>query len=128
MANGNSGPVVTGRQIAELLKRQQYRCAYTGDDLTPDTASLDHVVPLQRGGEHAIANMAVVRHDVNMAKGTMTRDEFLSMCRAVVAHADDGGENTVIEDRGDTTQDANLFDGHDDILPCNRPSGLGMTP
>jgi 5-methylcytosine-specific restriction endonuclease McrA len=75
---------ITARQVIDLLKRQGYRCAISGRQLTPETASLDHIVPLGRGGEHGIANVCIVDHRVNIAKGTMTLEEFVSLCRDVV--------------------------------------------
>jgi 5-methylcytosine-specific restriction endonuclease McrA len=83
---------VTGKQLKSLLETQGYRCAYTGESLSPEVASLDHVVPLSRGGEHGISNLAIVHHEVNAAKGTMTLEEFVIMCRKVVAHADRNGD------------------------------------
>jgi 5-methylcytosine-specific restriction endonuclease McrA len=98
--------MVTLKQLRRLLDGQGKCCAYTGDALTPETASLDHIVPLGRNGDHAITNLAIVRLDVNAAKGTMTYDEFLAMCRRVVAHADRSkavGLNGTVERRDDQT-------------------------
>lgn len=74
---------ITTKQIRELLDRQQYRCALTGWELTPQTASLDHATPLGKGGDHSVSNAQIVDHRVNAAKGTMTNDEFIAMCAAV---------------------------------------------
>jgi hypothetical protein len=56
--------------------------------LTPDTASLDHIVPVCCGGEHVVENTQVLHKDVNRAKTTMTNQEFIQLCREVVTHAD----------------------------------------
>ena len=80
-----SGPVTTGN-VLRLLECQQYRCALTGRLLTPDTASLDHIVPVRCGGEHCAENPQVLHRDVNRAKTTMTNDEFIQLCREVVEH------------------------------------------
>lgn len=74
---------VTASKIMQLIENQHFRCALSGRKLTPETASLDHIVPLSRGGSHEIENLWVVEHLVNTAKGTMTVDEFLEMCRDV---------------------------------------------
>lgn len=79
-------PNVTRKQIIALLEQQQYRCAATGWPLTPETASLDHVVPVANGGAHAIENMQVIDWRVNKAKGTMSMDELIHLCRAVITH------------------------------------------
>lgn len=75
---------VTAKQILELVERQQYRCALSGRTLTPETASLDHIVPLNRGGPHEIANLWILEHSVNRAKGTQLVSEFLAMCKDIV--------------------------------------------
>jgi len=79
---------ITATQVLELVERQDYRCAISGRKLTPETASLDHIVPFSRGGEHNISNVWVVDHQVNIAKGTMTLEEFMAMCRDVINHQD----------------------------------------
>jgi 5-methylcytosine-specific restriction endonuclease McrA len=79
---------VSVENVLRLLEHQQYRCALTGRRLTPQTASLDHIVPVRLGGEHAIENTQVLHKDVNRAKGALTNEEFRAMCREVVAWAD----------------------------------------
>jgi len=49
---------------------------------------LDLETPLSRGGKNAIENVQVLHRDVNSAKGTMTTEEFVAMCREVVAMVD----------------------------------------
>ena len=71
-----------------LIVSQDYRCALTGRQLEPDTASVDHKIPLSMGGPHDISNLWVLHTQINRAKGTMTIEEFIGMCREVVAHVD----------------------------------------
>lgn len=73
--------------ILNQLKRQQYRCALTGRSLTPEIATLDHIVPVSREGRHEPGNIQILDKQVNRAKGTLTNDEFIQLCREVVAHA-----------------------------------------
>ncbi len=79
---------VTTSQIKNIIESQNYRCALSNRELTPETASLDHKQPISRGGTHEIANLWVVEHLVNTAKGSLTVEEFISMCRDVVRHQD----------------------------------------
>lgn len=72
--------------LRQVLERQGYRCALSGLELTPQNCSADHVLPLKRGGSHAIENIQLVREEVNAAKGTMTNGEFITMCRQVSEH------------------------------------------
>lgn len=79
---------MTGGEIYRMLQSQGFRCALSGRPLEPEVASLDHARPVVRGGSHDIANLQIVHCEVNSAKGTMTNEEFIAMCRDVVAHAD----------------------------------------
>ena len=79
---------MTATDIISLIRKQAYLCALSGRSLSPETASMDHIEPLARGGEHSLQNVWIVDQHVNAAKGTMTVDEFVAMCREVVAHQD----------------------------------------
>lgn len=81
---------VSYKDILELLKAQDYRCALSGWPLTPETAALDHVLAISRGGPHARSNLQILHRDVNRAKHTLTNEEFVSLCRAVVEHTAHG--------------------------------------
>ncbi len=80
-----SRETVTAKQVFDLVEQQQYRCALSGRKLTPETASLDHIVPLGRGGTHDISNLWILEHRINSAKGTQLLSEFLEMCQDVVS-------------------------------------------
>jgi len=80
---------ITAKQVLELVKQQGFRCPISNRELTPETASLDHIVPLGRGGDHDLSNVWIVHHEVNSAKGTLTFEEFVALCREVVRHQDD---------------------------------------
>jgi 5-methylcytosine-specific restriction endonuclease McrA len=77
------GSVCTGN-VLKLLEYQGYRCALTGRRLTPQDTALDHIVPIRQGGEHLIENTQVLHKEVNRAKGSLSNEEFLAMCREVV--------------------------------------------
>jgi len=79
------GPVST-ENVLRLLEQQRYRCALTGRDLSPEEAALDHIIPIRCDGEHVIENTQVLHKDVNRAKGSLTNEEFVGMCREVVDH------------------------------------------
>lgn len=85
---------MTTTNVLRLLEFQQHRCALTGRPLEPDSASLDHIVPVRCGGAHAIENTQVLHKDVNRAKSTLTNEEFIRLCQEVVTHSllsTDGG-------------------------------------
>lgn len=68
------------------IREQNYRCALSGVLITPKTAHLDHIVPLSEGGDNSIANLQWLHEDVNTAKGTMTQQQFVEMCRLVTQY------------------------------------------
>ncbi len=74
------------KNVLQLLDFQNYRCALTGRSLTPDEASLDHVVPVRDGGEHVIENTQVLHRDVNRAKSILSNQQFLDLCCEVAKH------------------------------------------
>jgi len=78
---------VTYGSVLELIAAQQRRCALTGRELIPADASLDHIIPISRGGPDCIENAQIVHKDVNRAKGVMLNAEFIKLCREVVAWA-----------------------------------------
>lgn len=72
--------------LRELLLKQDYSCALTGRPLIPSNCSLDHIIPLSRGGTHTKENAQLVCEEVNRAKGMLKEDEFVALCKDVVAH------------------------------------------
>jgi DNA-binding CsgD family transcriptional regulator len=71
--------------LMALLESQEFRCALTGQYLTPDEATLDHKIPISKGGEHSLDNVWWVNADANTAKGTMDVDQFVTLCRRVAS-------------------------------------------
>ena len=72
------------RELRELIQMQGYRCALSGVELQPDTASLDHVIPVSQGGGHDVGNLQVLHKDINRMKGTLSHEDFIQWCRLVV--------------------------------------------
>ena len=89
----NSAPKVVNERVTikdmrNMLEKQNYRCALTGRKLTPENCAMDHIVPLAHGGAHSIENAQLVVSDANNAKGILTMEEFIELCRDVVRHAE----------------------------------------
>jgi 5-methylcytosine-specific restriction endonuclease McrA len=66
-------------------------CYLTGksinlDDIT--SYSLDHIIPLSRGGQCSLANCGLTTRIANLAKNDMTAEEFWSFCRQAVQFRD----------------------------------------
>lgn len=102
---------ITPRHILGLLRRQQYRCAYTGEVLSPATVSADHFVPLSRGGSHSLSNVRLVTKQANRAKGTMTFEEFVALCISVVRASEANAGN---DSRPGVIGNTELFDNTPD--------------
>lgn len=78
--------VLTLEDLREILRRQNSRCALTGQTLTPTNFALDHIVPVTDGGDFTASNSQLVLKSVNRAKNTMSESEFIEMCRQVARH------------------------------------------
>jgi len=77
----------SAEELKQLLESQNYICPYTNEKIIPGVnASLDHKIPQSRGGAHDLGNLQWVIQRVNMMKQNMLHDEFLDLCRKVVAH------------------------------------------
>ena len=71
-----------------IAKRQKLLCALTGEKLTNETISVDHIVPKSKGGTNKPENIRLVHKDVNLARRALTDTEFLTLCKKVVNHLD----------------------------------------
>ncbi len=74
---------VTGNALFALVKGKGFRCALSGVEMQPDDASVDHVVPLSKGGEHSMNNIAIIHMVVNRMKGDMNHAEFIRWCTLI---------------------------------------------
>lgn len=75
--------------LRKILEDQNFKCALTGAQLTPDTTSLDHIIPVSRDGHPTDArNGQFLHREVNRMKGTLEMGEFIEWCRLIVKHAD----------------------------------------
>jgi 5-methylcytosine-specific restriction endonuclease McrA len=54
------------------------RCVYCGTILGLEHATLDHVHPLCRGGDHAPGNLVAACHHCNQLKGSLLPVEFFA--------------------------------------------------
>uniref|UniRef100_A0A6M3JLV8 Putative homing endonuclease n=1 Tax=viral metagenome TaxID=1070528 RepID=A0A6M3JLV8_9ZZZZ len=61
------------------LEEYNYRCAYCGCELTSDTITIDHQIPLIRGGTNYIDNLVPSCQSCNSKKGTKTAEEYLAI-------------------------------------------------
>lgn len=87
-------PVLNGLECSDVLPtkldRKEYRnrllavdprCLYCGKALRRGRATLDHLVPLVRGGRHTRDNLVLSCRSCNEAKRDRTLDEWLQDLR-----------------------------------------------
>lgn len=66
-----------------IAKRQKLRCAISGIKLTKDNISVDHIVPLSKGGKNTFENIQFVERHINVMKNDRPMEQFLFYCREV---------------------------------------------
>ena len=65
------GAFVEKVEIAKVRERDAGRCGICGEPVPPEKESLDHVVPLARGGEHSYANTQLAHLSCNKRKNDL---------------------------------------------------------
>jgi len=79
---GNGGSFTT-QEFLDLCKAHHWRCAYCGCALTTETVTVDHKIPLSRGGGSDIENIAPACKSCNSSKCDRTSKEYkvaLELC------------------------------------------------
>jgi len=83
--------VLTQEDAFELLKKQEYKCALSGEPIAVDrdnpgtTASLDRIDSTQ---DYSLSNVQWVHKYVNLMKQSFSQEYFISICKKVAAHND----------------------------------------
>lgn len=76
------------KKLKKILEDQDYICPYTGRKLTPGiNASVDHKSPrsISRESVSSIENLEWVDTEINRAKRTLTKEEFISLCKLIAS-------------------------------------------
>ncbi len=63
------------RRKRRIHERDEHVCQYCALDLSPEEATLDHVVPVSRGGASTRANLVTACTDCNSRKADRTPKE-----------------------------------------------------
>lgn len=82
--------------VEEFLKKigDNPICSLTGRTINlSDSRSyqLDHIIPRSKGGDSSLDNCQLTCREANQAKHELTLDEFITLCREVVAYFDNRG-------------------------------------
>lgn len=80
-AANRAGGVQNVEALRNVWDQQKGRCYYTEEVLVPGTnASVDHQIPVSRGGTDEISNLKWTTSQINVIKNNLTHDEFVAMC------------------------------------------------
>ncbi len=61
----------------EIFARDDWRCAYCGEQFLPASLTVDHVQPQARGGDNSGGNVVTACATCNLRKGHRRLSEFL---------------------------------------------------
>jgi 5-methylcytosine-specific restriction endonuclease McrA len=65
------------------------KCALSGRKIdlgNPKAYSFDHIIPLSKGGQSTLDNMALTCTEANVAKGALLTPELLELCKDILTH------------------------------------------
>lgn len=63
------------------MDRDGMHCVFCDEDLHDKEIHLDHIIPESRGGLTTMKNLQVTCRKCNLAKGTLSEDEFTDRLR-----------------------------------------------
>jgi len=64
-----------------IIERDGLHCVYCDEDLSSAEIHMDHVIPESRGGHTTYNNLQVTCRKCNLAKGTLSEEEFTQRLR-----------------------------------------------
>jgi 5-methylcytosine-specific restriction endonuclease McrA len=68
--------------VTETLLNELYateRCYYCRSKVDPNNRTIDHRIPLSRGGSHSVKNLVMACHQCNSSKSDKTEAEYLHL-------------------------------------------------
>jgi len=77
-------------ELWRICLRQKCKCALTGRKLTRENISLDHIVPVCRGGSLDVSNLRLVVKEANQAKHRMLDAELYQLCSDLLGRKSSG--------------------------------------
>lgn len=83
-------PTFTAKDVINKITKSPV-CYLTGapiDIYDKKSYQLDHIIPRSRGGDNSLDNLGIASAKANQAKRDMTPEEFLNLCKSVVAYLD----------------------------------------
>ena len=90
-SNKGSKYIFRSADFYNLLDTQEYKCKYSGRELTPENTQGVHVVPLQKGGNHNVENIVLVDKHVHYVKKYLEPEQLFNLAKDIVNEI--GGEH-----------------------------------
>ena len=66
-----------------IAKKQKCKCALSDLKLNSETVSVDHIIPISKGGKNSIDNVRLVDGRINKMRNDMNDEEFFKLCQLV---------------------------------------------
>ena len=80
----------TKKDLENLLINGNKNCVYCSGELSQENISLDHDVPIARGGNSKLTNLVLCCKDCNTAKGMLTGKEYRQLLKCISKWEDNG--------------------------------------
>jgi len=77
---------LTAWDLWKIAKAQRLICPLTGDKLCAFNMSVDHIIPISKGGENIPSNIRLVDKWVNIMLQDRTDEDFFNQCRKIIAY------------------------------------------
>jgi len=61
--------------LNSIRERDKNICQYSGEEVDPENANIDHIIPVSRGGKSSWTNMVYCKKEINFFKKNRTPDE-----------------------------------------------------
>lgn len=71
-------------ELRSILEEQEFKCAITKEDLSPENTAFDHIIPVSKGGNSLKGNLHAVTKEINRCKGVLGMKEFVDICAIVI--------------------------------------------
>ncbi|MBX3723924.1 MAG: hypothetical protein KF713_18905 [Turneriella sp.] len=68
------------KDFYSLLDKQNYRCALSDRELTPENTDAEHILPLDSGGTHTPDNICLIVRDAARLKRHLTELQVVELC------------------------------------------------
>lgn len=88
LVKGTVDKKISCKEVFDKFEKNPF-CELTGekiDLMNSDSYSLDHRIPLSKGGKSSLENMALLKQEVNQSKYNLSNEEFISLCKRVSSY------------------------------------------